>query len=509
MSRLRVASFAAAVIVLAAFAIVPASATTTHHRPRAVGLAKVQHLVVVFSENHSFDNYFGRYPVAANPQGEPKFVAKPGTPTVHGLTLQLRTHNPNSANPYRIDRPDAHACGSKHAYTAEQTAADGGALDKFVKTLGPIKTGCLQKEPMGYYDGNTVTALWNYAQRFALSDDTFGTTYGPSTLGALNLIAGTTHGTTVDSLKNFVAHGTVIGDAEPGYDDCAKADHRVTMTGQNVGDLLTNAGVTWGWFEGGFRRTRLTLGGTAVCGAHHINSDGKPDPDYTPHHEPFQYYASTSNPHHDPPSTVAAIGTDDVAHHQYDITDFWTAADAGNMPAVSFLKAPAYQDGHPGSSDPLAEQKFLVTTLNRIQQLPEWSNTVVIVAWDDSGGWYDHVYHAPVNPSNDAGVTGDTLTGPGSCGGTPAPGAYLDRCGYGPRIPLMVLSPWSKINYVDDTLNDQTSILRLIEARWSLGTIGDQSFDANPLGGTLLGMLDFAHPHPTPLLLNPSTGLPQ
>jgi phospholipase C len=505
MSRLRVLSVFASIVALAAVTTAPASgATVAAHR--AVGLAKVQHIVVVFQENHSFDNYFGTYPVATNPAGEPRFVAKPGTPAVQGLTPALRTHNPNAANPFRIDRKNAHTCSAKHAYTPEQTAADGGAMDQFVEALAPTKAGCLTKLPMGFYDGNTVTALWNYAQRFSLNDATFGTTYGPSTLGALNLISGQTHGATPGVLKNFVANGTVIGDGEPGYDDCAKAQHRITMAGQNVGDLLTGAAVTWGWFQGGFHRTGVTAG-VAKCEASHVNSDGKQDPDYTPHHEPFQYYASTSNPHHLPPTSPDAIGTNaDQANHQYDISSFWVAADAGHLPAVSFLKAPAYEDGHPDSSDPLAEQKFLVTTLNRIQQLPEWSSTMVIVVWDDSGGWYDHVFHAPVNPSND---TADTLDGPGSCGGAPAPGAYLDRCGYGPRVPLLILSPWSKRNYVDHTLNDQTSVLRLIEARFSLGTIGDQSYDANPAGGSLLGMLDFAHPHATPLLLVPGTGLPQ
>ena len=278
------------------------------------------------------------------------------------------------------------------------------------------------------------------------------------------------------------------------------------LSGPNIGDRLTAAGVTWGWFQGGFRRTGFKLDGvTAKCGAKHINSAGEPDFDYTPHHEPFQYYASTSNQHHDPPLSADVIGTNaDQTHHQYDMQDFWTAADNGNMPAVSFLKPPAYQDGHPDSSDPLAEQRYLVTTLNRIQQLPEWKTTVVILVWDDSGGWYDHVYLPPVNPSDTAQ---DVLNGPHNCGGAPGLGAYLGRCGYGPRIPLLVLSPWSKPNYVDHTLNDQTSILRLIEQRWSLGTIGDQSFDANPSGGTLLGMLDFAHPHQATLILNPATGL--
>src|ERR671922_627775 len=102
--------------------------------------------------------------------------------------------------------------------------------------------------------------------------------------------------------------------------------------------------------------------------------------DYNPHHEAFMYYNSTANPHHLPPSSVAMIGHTDKANHQYDLTDFWAAAQAGNMPAVSYLKAPAYQNGHPGYSDPIDEQNYLVSTINHLQHLPEWNSTAVIIA---------------------------------------------------------------------------------------------------------------------------------
>jgi Phosphoesterase family len=125
---------------------------------------------------------------------------------------------------------------------------------------------------------------------------------------------------------------------------------------KNIGDLLTAKGVTWGFFQGGFKPTATTPDGTAVCGATHNigavlggtgTSGAQPygtKPDYIPHHEPFQYYPSTANPHHRPPSSTEMIGRTDPANHQYDLSDFWAAADAGNLPAVSYLKAAAYQD---------------------------------------------------------------------------------------------------------------------------------------------------------------------
>src|SRR5262249_53981026 len=145
-----------------------------------------------------------------------------------------------------------------------------------------------------------------------------------------------------------------------------------------------------GWFQGGFAPSSM-VNGKAVCDTSHKNIGGGTSKDYIPHHEPFQYFQSTANPHHLPPSSSAMIGKTDQANHQYDLKDFWTAVGQGHMPAVSYLKAAAYQDGHAGYSDPLDEQTFLVETLNKLQRTPEWRNTAVVIAYDDSDGWYDHV----------------------------------------------------------------------------------------------------------------------
>ena len=119
--------------------------------------------------------------------------------------------------------------------------------------------------------------------------------------------------------------------------------------------------------------------------------------DYIPHHEPFEYYPSSANPHHLPPT--GTIGTTDQANHQYDLSLFYTALQKGELPAVSFLKAPAYADGHPGYSDPLDEQKFVVSTINAIMASDEWKSTAVIILYDDSDGWYDHTMDPVINQS--------------------------------------------------------------------------------------------------------------
>jgi phospholipase C len=160
------------------------------------------------------------------------------------------------------------------------------------------------------------------------------------------------------------------------------------------------------------------------------------------------------------------------------------------------------QDGHAGYSDPLDEQTFVVNVINAIEQTGEWKDTAVIIAYDDSDGWYDHAMDVVVNQSD---VSDDGLTGPGTCGVT-AKGGTPGRCGYGPRLPLLVISPWAKQNYVDHRLTDQSSILRFIEDNWDLGRIGGESFDTK--AGTLTGLFDFEDkPHFGKVILDPATGL--
>jgi len=295
--------------------------------------------------------------------------------------------------------------------------------------------------------------------------------------------------------------GTAISDADP-TGDIASGTPTFAMKGKNVGDLLNAKGLTWGWFEGGFTNPAQT----------HIGADGNPKADYIPHHEPFQYYPQTANPKHNPPTPGVVIGAADPtgANHQYDITFFWQALDAHNLPAVSYLKAPAYQDGHAGYSSPVFEQPFLVETINRLMKSPYWDHLAIIIAYDDSDGWYDHQMSPIVNQSQ---TTMDALTAPGQCGSsanTALAGVNVEhaqgRCGYGPRLPFLVISPYAKQNYVDHTTTDQSSITRFIEDNWLGGQRITGSFDA--LAGTLNGMFDFKSPsNGGEYLLDPSTGL--
>jgi phospholipase C len=484
----------------------------------------IKHLVVIFNENVSFDHYFGTYPSAANTDGTP-FQAAAKTPKANTLVSSgTLTDNPNLYPPKRLTPAQAVTCDQNHGYSAEQQAVDNGKMDLFVqKTSTDTCTGQFGAPglAMDYYDGNTVTGLWNYAQNYAMSDNSWDTTFGPSTPGALNLISGQTHGgtafdpktgavlpaSTAVSSPNAKGVGTVIGDPDPVYDDCSDNNHVSTsalvgMSGQNVGDLLNKQGVTWGWFQGGFTPTTAwdgKAGDYAKCDATTANIAGATPKDYSPHHSPFQYYKSTSNPHHLAPSSEAAIGRTDQANHQYDLTSFDAALQHDNLPAVSFLKAPEAQDGHASYSDPVDEQKFLVNEINAIQKSDSWSSTAVVVAYDDSDGWYDHVAPKVTNGSNDPATDSTVCTTVKKTAG-----GYADRCGPSQRLPLLVISPYAAQNHVDHTQTDQASILRFIETNWSTGRIGDSSFDQR--SGSLGGMFDWSHPQQRQVLLSPTTG---
>ncbi|MEV0276348.1 alkaline phosphatase family protein [Streptomyces sp. NPDC050610] len=526
---------AAALAVLGGAAPACAAAPAAHHPGRATA-TPVGHLVVIFDENISFDHYFATYPKAANTDGT-TFIPAARTPDdIDNLrTAGLLKKNPNQYLPKRLTPQQAMTCDQNHSYGPEQYAADGGKADAYVQNTDSGKcSGNLFGEPglvMDYYDGNTVTGLWNYAQHYALNDRSFSSTYGPSTPGAINLVSGQTHGVVSTDPKSsteapeqtaepdpYVVRspdtegvGTMINDPDPAYDDCSGSDHTgknalAELKGATIGDRLNERKVSWGWFQGGFRPSTPwdgERGHYAKCGGStHANVGGARVVDYSPHHDPFQYYKSTANPHHLPPKSVAEIGHAGRANHNYDLTDFHAALKAGSLPSVSFLKAPSYQDGHAGYSDPVDEQHFLVEQINAVQRSPQWKDTAIVVAYDDSDGWYDHAYAKPLNGSKDSakGSDGKAVDSP-ACRRGPAPaGGYADRCGPGTRQPLLVISPYSKVNAVDHTQTEQTSIIKFVERNWRVAPIGDASFDAR--AGSLEGMFDFAHPNGKQVLLN-------
>ncbi len=388
MARKRTLLLLVAALAVAGASVAVAQAATGGRSHRHGGghgsrtATPIKHVVVIFQENESFDHYFGTYPRAANTDGR-RFRAAKGTPAVDGLppatgrslppnlrhSINLLTSNPNAAQPQRLDSTATGlsggaggqlTCDEDHNYSDEQQAFDDGKMDQFVQSVGvdgstksPFGSLCQASQVMDYFDGNTVTGLWNYAQRFSMSDNSFGVTFGPSSPGAINVASGNTGGIDTAHMANnpsvssttapngdITSDGkggfSMTNDAQPYWDDCSTRD-AVAFTGTNIGDELNKAGLSWGWFEGGFtptttfaaasaatghsgqptsqfipdefaskaspcRRTPRTRGCATRC-IRSASRSAAPDSGASrtttfPHHEPFQYYASTANPHH-------------------------------------------------------------------------------------------------------------------------------------------------------------------------------------------------------------------
>jgi phospholipase C len=383
---------------------------------------------------------------------------------------------------------------------------------------------------LDYYDGNTVTGMWNYAQNFALNDNAYTDTYGPSTPGAVEVISGQNNGIVpangAPQSGNIIADGaggfTLIGDADPTGDICntsaANGQGAFGPNNKNIGDLLNAKNITWGGFMGGFDLTATNPNGTTTCKRSTFSAVlAGNQTDYIPHHNWFQYYTSTANLAHTRPTSVALVGATDPkdstatpVHHEYDVNDFKAAVTAGNFPSVSFIKAPAVGDAHPGNSDPLDEQAFDVDLVNFVMKQPDWKNTAIIVTYDDSDGWYDHRFATPTSSSFD--TVADQLNGPGTCGSTSIPRgvglggtAVNGRCGPGTRVPFLVISPFAKANTIDDTPISQSSVVKFIEDNW-LGSqrIGNASHDAT--AGSIMSMFDFTKTPAAPVFLDPNLG---
>jgi phospholipase C len=336
----------------AAFALVTATALADdQNRGNGNGnitRTPIKHLVVIFNENISYDHYFGTYPNAQNKPGETPFRALRNTPINNNLLTPLdvdhgfheldgvdlinnnpnnnpsapvapnnqRQNSTNASNPFRLSPAQAATADQGHNGQPEQAAYNNFHMDGFPAWTGTAGAGSPPPPPaavatkglvMGYYDGNTVTALWNYAQHFAMSDNSWNTMFGPSSPGAINLISGQTNGlaNTVgieDSQGNLLhpthemygdapphlpSNLTLIGDSDPYGDKCSSPTEQVQMAGRNIGDLLNQRNITWGSFMGGFNLSTVNANGSTGCAR--LTPSTQPNQpygsaDYIPHH---------------------------------------------------------------------------------------------------------------------------------------------------------------------------------------------------------------------------------
>ena len=441
--------------------------------PAAVGLDRVEHIVVLYLENRSFDNLYGLFPGAEGlqnldriaPQLNAHGEAYKTLPRALDSNLGTRKRRQNASSPvdpripanlpnrpFRIDGfvpLDAKSGNLVHKFLTEQRQIHEGRMDRF------IVEGDSGSLPLGYYDGSSL-AMWKLASEFTLADHFFHAAFGGS----------------------FLNHFWLICACSPEIraDDWAKMDHKLlgnppgqqphdrevwadqgrlwavnTMqsvfppheprtpgnrllppqTHDTIGDRLSEKGISWTWYAGGWADAL----------------SGRADKTFQYHHQPFAYFAKYGS------------DTPGRAEHLKDESEFLKAIETDALPSVVFWKPLGRNDEHPGYASISAGDRKTAEIVKKIRNSPAWASTIIIVTHDENGGTWDHV--AP---------------------------PLIDKWGPGTRVPAIVISPFAKKRFVDHTTYDTTSILKLIEERFDLQPLGDRDARADGLSNAF----DFA-----------------
>ena len=452
------------------------------------GLDQIQTVVVIYAENRSFDNLYGAFPganglqhVAADrylQRDRDGTLLKELPPVWDGLTAkgvtppitQAQTaHLPD--RPFSIDNPKGFNASIGvihrdlwHRFYQEQMQIDGGKNDKFAAWAD---SGGMV---MGHYNVGAKLPLWQIARRYTLADNFFQGAFGGSFLNHFMLIcacapvypnadtspakpviaavetdgislkvADNSPPSALDGGPKFVSDGNITPDffavntMQPPYEpsankpvaggDPAFADPNLpttlppqTMT--NIGDLLSAKGVTWAWYAGAWQ---ATLDG----------QNAAPVPNFQYHHQPFNYFADLA------PGTPARA--EHLRDGGLDGAAFIQDIDSGKLPQVTFYKPQGNLNEHGGYADVLSGDRHIAEVIAHLQKSPQWAHMLVIVTYDENGGFWDHV--AP---------------------------PQADRWGPGNRIPTLIVSPFAKKGFVDHTQYDTTSILKFISRRFDL-----------------------------------------
>ncbi len=479
------------VVVVAAIAAAAAAALVvgcagTGRAPSGAGIERIDTIVVIYAENHSFDNLYGMFPGAdgvaqATPlqttqldhDGQPL----PHLPPVWGAGGKADARFPERMpnGPFRIDAPPVGMSTDKlvpspiHAFWQNQEQIAGGANNRFVAS------GNVGAWAMGHYDGSSMK-MWQWAREYTLADHFFQAAFGGSFLNHFWLVCACTpefrdapasiraqldaDGRLVrrpDSPASVLAgpmrvfdgqvtpDGYAVNTSQPSYqpsgappaaggspDLADPARHPVpAQTAKTVGDTLSAKGVSWAWYAGGWNEA-LADGRQDPKAKRAIIYNREPSsPNFQPHHQPFNYFARF------------APGTADRARHLKDGDEFLGAIDAGTLPQVAFYKPAGRNTQHPSYTDVASGDAHMAMVLERLRRSPQWGRMAVIVTYDENGGYWDHL--AP--PS-----------GPG----------WGDRWGPGTRVPAIIVSPFAKRGHVDRTPYDTTSVIKLITKRFGL-----------------------------------------
>jgi acid phosphatase len=413
-------------------------------KPEPAPIDRVKHVVVIYMENHSFDNLYGQFEgadglnkakkeniIQLDAQGQPYQFLPP---------VAVNSAFPtNLANAYfNIDQyvaPSQVSPDVTHRFYQEQLQINGGKMDLFAlynNTKGFA---------MGYYKTHDLP-LYELAKKYTLCDHFFHSVFGGSFLNHQWLIAAASPKfpnapaniiAQMGSDGKLIKDGTVTPD---GYaintinsvnlhpENANPALLLPNQTGPNIGDRLSDKGISWAWYSGGWNHVM----------------EGKPDHSFTYHHQPFAYFARY------------AEGTLGRKEHLKDETEFLEAAKKGTLPAVSFVKPIGLENEHPGESTITGGESHAVELINAVLNGPNGKDAVIILTYDENGGFWDHI--AP---------------------------PVIDKWGPGTRIPALIISPFAKKNFVDHTSYETVSILSFIEKRWGLQPINERDKKADPL----------------------------
>jgi phospholipase C len=421
--------------------------------PDAQKLAPVKHIIVFYLENHSFDNLMGTFPGAdgiAN-AGEKSVQTDAAGKAYDVLPRVMNEKNPDPRFPDKLpNKPflitDYVPLNDKigdlvHRFYQLQEQIDGGKMDHFalISNAGGLT--------MGHYDGQD-SPIWEYARRFTLADHFFTGAFGGSMLNHFWLICACTPRyenapaklrAVLDEKGWLVRDGPLTPDGyavntieplNPPY--LAKATDAARRLPPSdlptIGDRLSEKHIDWAWYGGGWR--------DAVA--------GRPDPLFQFHHQPFAYFSAY------------APGTKAREEHLKDESDFIAAIESGTLPAVAFYKPIGEVDLHPGYARLKESEDHVFGLVRKIEQSAAWKDSIIIITFDDTGGFWDHV-----------------------------PPPKFDRFGPGERVPALIVSPFAKKGFVDHTTYDTTSILKLIETKYDLKPLSDRDAKANDLTNAL------------------------
>ena len=423
--------------------------------PRAGSLGRIDHLIVVFQENWSFDGLYGKFPgadgldhaAATTPQvdklGQPYATLPPSIDNRKSpAVVDPRIPAGLPVAPFDLGRyvpPDQTAGNPVHRYYQQIYQINGGKMDRFVAWTN---VGGLV---MSYYDA-TDLPLGKLAREYVLADNFFHAAFGGSYLNHMWLVCACTPvwpDAPADLRAEVDANGVMVkdGDVTPdgyvvntAYTVNAPHPARIkdpahlmpNQTLPNIGDRLSAKGISWAWYSGGWADALA----------------GKPHPDFQYHHQPFAYFATYAD------------GTPAKAAHLKDEAELLRDLSAGRLPAVSFVKPLGPDNEHPGYASLLQGQEHVADLVRAVMASPYWAKTAIVITYDENGGRWDHV--------------------------PPPPG---DRWGPGTRVPAIVISPHAKRGFVDHTRYDTTSILKLIETRWGLAPLGSRDAAARGLDG--------------------------